>query len=77
LKAQKISAIDEKVALDILKKELLSGGASKGVEKALDAVLSAATGNVSADQIGKDAVDEFSKSAEFKALCDKVIKQMK
>jgi hypothetical protein len=77
LKVQKISAVEEKVALDILKKELLNGGATKLVEKSLDAVISAWSGTGSVDQIGNAAVDELAKSSEFKGLCEKVAKQMK
>jgi peptidoglycan hydrolase-like protein with peptidoglycan-binding domain len=77
LKLQKITAVEEKIALDILKKELLSGGASKLVEKSLDAVIASWTGGGSVDQIGNAAVDELAKSSEFKALCEKVAKQMK
>jgi peptidoglycan hydrolase-like protein with peptidoglycan-binding domain len=77
LKAQKINTLDEKVALDILKKELLAGSASKTVEKSLDAVISRLSGSASVDQVGNDAVDELVKSSEFRGLCEKVAKQMK
>jgi hypothetical protein len=77
LKAQKIYDMDEKVALDILKKELLSGGASKTVEKSLDAVISRLSGSASVDQVGNAVVDELVKSSEFRGLCEKVAKQMK
>jgi hypothetical protein len=77
LKAQKIYDLDEKAALDILKKELLTGGSSKLVEKSLDAVVSKSTGSPSVDQVGDDAVDELVKSSEFRALCEKVARQMK
>jgi hypothetical protein len=65
------------MALDILKKELLTGGASKLVEKSLDAVISAWSGTASVDQVGNAAVDELVRSSDFKALCEKVAKQMK
>ncbi len=77
LKAQKIFDMDEKVALDILKKELLNGGATKAVEKSLDAVISRLSGSASVDQVGNAAVDELVKSAEFRGLCEKVARQMK
>ena len=77
MKDMKITADQEKVALDILKKELISGGSSKLVEKSLDAVVSSLSGNPTVDQVGNAAVEELAKSAEFKALCEKVAKQMK
>jgi hypothetical protein len=79
LKAQKIFDFDtqEKIALDILKKELLRGSAKKTVEKSLDAVISKLTGNASVDQVGNDAIDELTKSSDFKGLCERVAKQLK
>jgi len=77
MRSEKDFKFDEKVALDILKQELLKGNVSKGVEKSLDAAISGLSGSGSADQVGNAAVDEFARSPEFKALCDKVAKEMK
>jgi peptidoglycan hydrolase-like protein with peptidoglycan-binding domain len=77
LQEAKAKTLDEKIALEVLKKELLTGGATKLVEKSLDAVISKLSGTATVDQVGNAAVDELARSSEFRALCEKVAKQMK